>query len=56
MLGENNFEIEVLVSEADIAKVEKDDEVIITLDAFGDETEFTGIVYFIEPAETEVPE
>lgn len=52
MLGENNFEIEVLISEADIAKVAKDDEVVITLDAFGEETEFTGFVSFIEPAET----
>ncbi|HAM88400.1 MAG: Efflux transporter, RND family, MFP subunit [Candidatus Falkowbacteria bacterium GW2011_GWC2_38_22] len=52
MLGENNFEIEVLVSEADIAKVSKDDEAMITLDAFGEETEFSGFVSFIEPAET----
>ena len=52
VLGENDFEIEVDISEADIAKVKKDNPVEITLDAFGDETKFSGKVYFIEPAET----
>lgn len=52
ILGENNFEIEVDISEADIAKVKKDNPVEITLDAFGDEVKFTGRVYSIEPAET----
>lgn len=52
MLGENNFEIEIDISEADIAKVEVDDPVEVTLDAFGDEIKFNGYVYFIEPAET----
>lgn len=54
MLGNDNFEIEVLISEADIAKIEKDDKVLITLDSFGDEEKFDGKVFFIEPAETEV--
>jgi multidrug efflux pump subunit AcrA (membrane-fusion protein) len=52
ILGENNFEIEVLISESDIAKVSKDDQTKITLDAYGDDVEFQGKVFFIEPAET----
>jgi RND family efflux transporter MFP subunit len=52
ILTQNNFEIEVLISEADIAKVIKDDKTEITLDAYGDEVKFTGQVTFIEPAET----
>jgi len=54
MLGENNFEIEVLISEADIAKVVDGDKAVITLDAFGDDAKFNGQVVFIEPAETVV--
>src|SRR3989339_894894 len=54
ILGGNNFEIEVLISEADIAKVNKGDKSIITLDSFGDDIEFIGFVEFIEPAETKV--
>ncbi len=56
MLGENNFEIEVDISEADIAKINIDNPVEITLDAFGDDVEFFGKVYFIEPAETVIQE
>jgi len=52
VLGENNFEIEVDISEADIAKIRKDNPAEITLDAFGDEVKFPGQVYSIEPAET----
>jgi RND family efflux transporter MFP subunit len=52
ILGENNFEIEVDISEADISKIKKGNSTDITLDAFGDETRFSGKVYFIEPAET----
>lgn len=54
MLGENNFKIEVLISEADIAKVNNNDLVEITLDSYGDDVKFTGKIYFIEPAETEI--
>lgn len=54
ILAENNYEIEVLVSEADIAKVKINDPSEITLDAFGEDIKFAGKVYFIEPAETEV--
>lgn len=52
MLGVNNFEIEVLISEADIAKIKLNDPAEVSLDAFGDDKKFKGIVYFIEPAET----
>ena len=52
MLVQNNYEIEVDISEADIAKVNLNNPVTITLDAFGDDVEFNGKVYFIEPAET----
>jgi multidrug efflux pump subunit AcrA (membrane-fusion protein) len=52
MLGNNNLEIEILISEADIAKVKKDQEAQITLDAFGGDKKFLSKVYFIEPAET----
>lgn len=52
MLGENNFEIEVDISEADIAKVNIKNPVVVTLDAFGDDVELNGLIYFIEPAET----
>jgi multidrug efflux pump subunit AcrA (membrane-fusion protein) len=56
MLGENNFEIEVDISEADIAKISVNNPVEITLDAFGDDVHFFGKVYFIEPAETVIQE
>jgi len=52
MLGKNNFEIEVLISEADIAKLKINDLAKITLDAFGEDLKFNGKVFFIEPAET----
>ncbi|MCK5320682.1 HlyD family efflux transporter periplasmic adaptor subunit, partial [Candidatus Parcubacteria bacterium] len=52
MLGDNNYEIEVLISEADIAKISRDDFASITLDAFGEDLIFLGKVDFIEPAET----
>jgi RND family efflux transporter MFP subunit len=54
MLGENNFEIEILISEADIAKININDKVVLTLDAFGDDVKFEGQVYFIDPAETDI--
>jgi multidrug efflux pump subunit AcrA (membrane-fusion protein) len=52
MMSENNFEVEVDVSEADIAKLKYNDPVEITLDAYGEDRKFYGKVYFIEPAET----
>ncbi len=56
VLAENNFEIEVDISEADIAKVNQGNLVDITMDAFGDDIKFQGEVYFIEPAETVIQE
>lgn len=52
--GDTNFEVEVLISEADIAKVKNGNKVEITFDAFGDELKFSGVLNSIEPAQTEV--
>jgi RND family efflux transporter MFP subunit len=52
LLGESDFEIEVLISEADIAKVTLGNKVEITLDSYGDDVKFNGDIIFIEPAET----
>ncbi|MFH1522792.1 MAG: efflux RND transporter periplasmic adaptor subunit [Patescibacteria group bacterium] len=52
ILGENNLEVEVDISEADVAKINIRNPVEITLDAFGDDIKFSAKVYFIEPAET----
>lgn len=54
MLGQNDYEIEVLISEANIAKIEIKDPAIITLDAYGEDVKLNGEVFFIEPAETVV--
>ena len=52
VLAENQFEIEVDISESDITKVKEGDRVQITLDAFGSDQPFNGMVSFVEPAET----
>ncbi len=52
MITENNFEIEVDISEADISKVKINDQAVIDFDAFGEAKKFNGSVYFIEPAAT----
>ncbi len=52
LLGEGDYEIEVLISEADIAKIKIGDLTEISLDAFGDDNIFKGSISFIEPAET----
>ena len=54
MLGDDNFEIEVLIPESDIQKVAVNDKVEITFDAFGEDEKFIGKAYFIDPAETTV--
>jgi RND family efflux transporter MFP subunit len=46
------YEIEVFIPEADIAKVSIGDQAFVTLDAFGDDAEFTATVSTIDPAET----
>lgn len=52
LLTDNQLEVEIDISETDINKISKNDQVEITLDAFGDELKFYGKVYDIEPAET----
>jgi HlyD family secretion protein len=52
MIAENNYEIDIDVSETDIAKVKINDPAKVTLDAYGDSVKFEGRVMFIEPAET----
>ncbi len=52
VLVNNNFDIEVDVTESDINKIKTGNAVEITLDAFGDDVKFHGQVYFIEPAQT----
>ncbi len=52
LLAENNYEIELDVSEADIVKVSQGNAATITFDALGDDQKFSGQVSFIEPAET----
>ncbi len=54
LLSDEKFEIELLVAETDIAKVNIGDIAIITLDAFGDDVKFHGTVSSVEPAATEV--
>jgi RND family efflux transporter MFP subunit len=52
VLAENDLEIDVDISESDIAKIKEADAVEITLDAFGPDQKFNGTVYFIDPAST----
>jgi len=52
MMGQNMFEIDVDISESDIAKIKLADKAEITLDAYGEDVKFSGAVFFIEPAET----
>jgi RND family efflux transporter MFP subunit len=52
MITENNFEIEIDISESDISKLQLNNQATITFDAFGEAKKFNGIVYFIEPAST----
>ncbi|OGF27508.1 hypothetical protein A2303_01440 [Candidatus Falkowbacteria bacterium RIFOXYB2_FULL_47_14] len=52
LLGEDKFDIEVLISEADISKIKTGNKAEITLDAYGEDRKFFGQIEFIEPAET----
>ncbi|MFA4942170.1 MAG: efflux RND transporter periplasmic adaptor subunit [Patescibacteria group bacterium] len=54
MLTENNFEVEVDISESDIFKVKTNNLASVTFDAFGESNKFNGVVYFIEPASTAI--
>ncbi len=53
-LTSSEYNIEVDISESDVAKVSIGDEVMVTLDAFGDDVHFEGSVVSIEPEETEI--
>ena len=54
MVSTEGYSIEALVPEADIAKVDTDQTVEITLDAFGDDVKFTGKVISENPDQTKV--
>ncbi len=51
MIGTSAFEINVDIPESDIAKIAVGDAVSTTLDAFGPDVSFKGVVQSIEPAE-----
>lgn len=48
------YEVDVDIPETDVAKLKIGDTVALTLDAFGDDTKFSGKVTSIDPASTEV--
>jgi len=48
------YEVDVDIPETDVAKLNIGDTVTLTLDAFGDDTKFSGKVTSIDPASTEV--
>jgi HlyD family secretion protein len=54
MVSATGLEVEVDISESDIAKVTVGNKVEITLDAFGEEKKFTANVVSIDPAETTI--
>lgn len=56
VMSNNNFHIDVDISEADIAKIAVNDPVKITFDAFGEDEIFTGVVAQINPSETVIQE
>lgn len=51
VMGQNNFEIETNISEADLSKIKLGDKAEITLDAFGNEKIFNAEITEIDPAE-----
>jgi multidrug efflux pump subunit AcrA (membrane-fusion protein) len=52
ILEDGEYEIEMDISEADIAKINLNNQAEVTLDAFGEDVVFNGTLVFIEPAET----
>jgi len=52
ILGENNFNARVDISEIDVSKISLGNECEISFDAFGTEKKFMGRVYFIDTAPT----
>jgi len=51
LIADNSLEVDVDVPEVDIGKIATGDPVLMTLDAFPNET-FSGKVFYIDPAET----
>lgn len=51
-----HYEIQVDISETDIAKIKLGNPVSMTLDAFGEEIKFTGKVFNIDPGATNIQE
>ncbi|PIT88026.1 MAG: hypothetical protein COU29_04455 [Candidatus Magasanikbacteria bacterium CG10_big_fil_rev_8_21_14_0_10_36_32] len=49
-----HYEISVDIPETDVIKLKLNDAAVITLDAFGDETKFSGKIISIDPASTEI--
>lgn len=54
LVGTNSYDIEALVPEADIAKIELSQDATITLDAYGDDIKFTGHVSAENPDESKL--
>lgn len=54
MIGHELYQVEALVPESDIAKVQQGQSVTLTLDAFGDNVVFTGTVLSEDPDQTKV--
>ncbi len=54
LVGEGKFDVEAKVPESDIAKIVVGQHATITLDAYGDDVKFSGIVTIKDPAETKV--
>ncbi|OGF33770.1 hypothetical protein A2223_00135 [Candidatus Falkowbacteria bacterium RIFOXYA2_FULL_35_8] len=52
IVSQNDYLIEVDISETDITKLNNNNEVDITFDSYGDENKFTGKVVSIDPAQT----
>ena len=52
LISDNGVEAEANIPEVDIAKIKKGDKALITLDAYGVDTEFEAELYKIDPAET----
>ena len=54
MVSTEGYSIEALIPEADIAKVDAGQQVEITLDAFGDDIKFVGVVISENPDQTKI--
>ena len=52
VISEADFEIEVNIPEADIAKIKIGNDATVTLDAYGSDVLFMGRIFSVEPAET----